>query len=230
MTTKQPTELVSSGVEALVSHLRDDGIKKGQEEADRLLKNAKERAAAIVKSAEKEAQELLKKSKQDSKQFQRAIEEEIRVAARDTVLTVKENLVRQFSENFKKLVTQSLTHQDLIRAMLLEILGKTKQEGTLDDKQAKKILLPDTVISLEQLRSNPKDLKKGSLAELIISLNTEMLEKGITLGVSKDLKAGFKIQLVGKEVEVDLSDEAFTEFLLQHLQPRFRAFLEGLLE
>lgn len=34
---------------------------------------------------------------------------------------------------------------------------------------------------------------------------------------------------MGQEVEVDLTDQAIAKLLLRHLQPRFRALLEGVI-
>ena len=49
----------SASVQVLINRLRDDGVKAGQEQADRLLKDAKDKAAQILAEAKAEADKLL---------------------------------------------------------------------------------------------------------------------------------------------------------------------------
>jgi V/A-type H+-transporting ATPase subunit E len=54
-----------------------------------------------------------------------------------------------------------------------------------------------------------------------------LLREGITLD-THDGK-GIRIRTSGEDTEIDLSDRALAELLLRHLQPRFRAILEGVI-
>jgi V/A-type H+-transporting ATPase subunit E len=44
------------------------------------------------------------------------------------------------------------------------------------------------------------------------------------------LQNGLRVRLVDKEVILDLSDRAVADAILEHLQPRFRALLEGIVK
>jgi V/A-type H+-transporting ATPase subunit E len=57
-----------------------------------------------------------------------------------------------------------------------------------------------------------------------------MLREGVSFGVAKDNQGGLKLKLVDQEVILDMSDEALAETILEHLQPRFRALLEGMVK
>jgi V/A-type H+-transporting ATPase subunit E len=48
--------------------------------------------------------------------------------------------------------------------------------------------------------------------------------------VTKDNQGGLKLRLVDREVILDMSDRAIAEAILEHLQPRFRALLEGMVK
>ena len=39
---------------------------------------------------------------------------------------------------------------------------------------------------------------------------------------------GIRVRLLDDDLEIDLTDEAIAELLLEHLQPRFRAVLTGM--
>jgi len=64
-----------------------------------------------------------------------------------------------------------------------------------------------------------------------VRLNSQsMLRDGVTFGFAKDQTGGLKIKLVDREIELDLSDQAVADAILVHLQPRFRALLEGVVK
>jgi V/A-type H+-transporting ATPase subunit E len=50
----------------------------------------------------------------------------------------------------------------------------------------------------------------------------------VALEVTPETRPGIRIRLVDRDVEIDLTDASVAALLLQHLQPRFRAFLEGM--
>ena len=55
----------------------------------------------------------------------------------------------------------------------------------------------------------------------------ELLRDGVVIREGDDRQPGIRIRLVEDEVTIDLTSEALTQLLLEHLLPRFRAVLEG---
>jgi V/A-type H+-transporting ATPase subunit E len=55
-----------------------------------------------------------------------------------------------------------------------------------------------------------------------------MIREGVDFGISQEDGGGFHLRLRNGEIELDLSDRALADLLLEHLQPRFRALLEGI--
>ena len=54
-----------------------------------------------------------------------------------------------------------------------------------------------------------------------------MLREGVDLKPSEDMSGGIRIQMVGEDLEIDLSEKAISELLLEFLLPRYRAILSG---
>ena len=75
------------------------------------------------------------------------------------------------------------------------------------------------------VRADLQDSPLGRFANLVAS---DMLRQGVTLSSSPNVKAGIKVRLTDKGIDLDLSDNAIADLLMQHLQPRFRALLEGI--
>jgi len=73
-------------------------------------------------------------------------------------------------------------------------------------------------------------LRRGKLTHFVLGLSDEILRKGVTFSASDEHESGIRIHMVDKDVSLDLTDEAIAALLLEHLQPRFRAILEGIVK
>ncbi|WP_253264762.1 hypothetical protein [Legionella longbeachae] len=82
------------------------------------------------------------------------------------------------------------------------------------------------------VRKKPELLEKDPLKTLVQSLTRQMLREGISISMAqeKSITAGIKVHLVDEEIVLDLTEDAVSRLLIKHMQPRFRALLEGLLQ
>lgn len=220
-------EMTSRGVDTLVAKLRDNGVAAGKEESDRLIADAKKKAAKIVASAETDAEKHLADARKAADRYRSAGEEALSTAMRDAVLTMKSGLMSQFEADVKRMVSTSAADPELIKQMIVELAGRVRK-ATGSGKNTE-IILPSEILSSDSIADNPEDIKSGKLTKFVLGLSQDMLEKGVTLHASDDFQTGIRARVTGKDVEIDLSDEAITSLLMQHLQPRFRAVMEGVI-
>lgn len=64
--TNTQSHIASSGVEALIDRLRNEGVTAGQEKAQDLVTNAQKHAEWIIEKAELEAKELIDKAHKEA--------------------------------------------------------------------------------------------------------------------------------------------------------------------
>ena len=57
------TTKMASGVQELISRLRDEGVEAGRQKSDQILREAQEQASRIVAQANAEAEETLSKAR-----------------------------------------------------------------------------------------------------------------------------------------------------------------------
>jgi V/A-type H+-transporting ATPase subunit E len=218
----------SSGIEILINRLHKEGVEKGRTEAKEILNQASIDAKNILHKANTQAQKELEKSKKESDAYEIAGKEALKTAMRDMVLELKSKLVSGFSADVKRLVSHQLQDPEVLKKMILEVAGNTK--NTINEKQNINILLPVHTLGLEELREDPDALKDSPLTEFVFGLTKQMLEEGVSFSASNEVSNGLKIQLEKQSVILDLTEKAVSELLLQHLQPRFRAILEGVIK
>jgi V/A-type H+-transporting ATPase subunit E len=219
--------LASSGVEALIERLRAEGVDMGRTAAAKIEEDARSRAAEIVRQAEERAARLVADARQESRMLQKGGEEALRIAMRDTVLHLKGQLMEHFSTEVRRLIAVAMDQEDFLRKLILEVAGRAREQTGLDSGQSVEVLLPRALVGLEELRRKPLELREGSLSHFVLSVAGNVLAEGVTFGAAGDDARGIRLHLEGKNVQIELTDEAVASLLLQHLQPRFRAILEG---
>ena len=217
----------SSGIEALIDQLKDQGVQKGRDEAAQILKDAQAEAKLLLKQAQDEAEQLKTKAKREAAQRQQAGEDALKMAARDLLLDVKESLARSFTDQVERLIKQQMDSQEFMQRMILELVGRVRDQSEINAADQVEVLLPAQFIGLDELRRNASEYKEGRLSQFVQSLSADLLREGVSFNSHQG--EGIRVRLLDKEVEVDLTDKAIAQLLLLHLQPRFRALLEGVI-
>jgi len=220
----------SQGIDALIARLREQGVSAGREQAEKIVAEARAMAKEIVDKAREEAKKHIEASHKEADAFQSAGVAAIQMAMRDTILDMKSHLMQQFSSDVKRLVSRNLQDEALLRQMILEVAGRARESVDAAGASELEIVLPEEVVGLNELRNNPDELRRGKLTHFVLGLSDEILRKGVTFSASDEHESGVRIHMVDKDVSLDLTDEAIAALLLEHLQPRFRAILEGIVK
>ena len=223
-------QATASGLESLIARLREEGVTAGHAEAQRLVADAQSRAHRILEKAEAESKSMVDAARRESESLRRAGEEALRVAARDAVLDLKDQLERRFAADVGKTVSEALRDPELLQRMILEVVGRARTEGAVDRAKEMELLLPREAVGLDELRRRPEELREGTLAHFVAAIAGDMLREGVTFLRSEDESGGIRLKLTDRAVSLDLSDQAVAQAILMHLQPRFRALLEGVVQ
>ncbi len=229
MTSKQ-SHIASSGVEALIERLRNEGIEAGQKKSEDLVSNAQKRAEWIIAEAENEAKELIEIAKNEANALKLAGEEALKLARRDALLKLRDTLLGSFGDEVMRVVGKQMLDQHFTEKLILALAGIVREKTALDDHKKLVITLPEDIMGVEELRKNPEELNKGVLSHYTASIAANFLREGVIFEVSDDIKAGLTIRLVDDVMEIDFTDEAVAALLLEHIQPRFRALLQGIVK
>ncbi|GJQ60789.1 MAG: hypothetical protein D8M57_17200 [Candidatus Scalindua sp. AMX11] len=199
---------ITSGVQELITRLKDNGVKAGQDEAQRMIKEAQEKAINIVAQARSEAKEILESTRAEIEIEKKAAIESLRIAIRDTELMLESKLKERFADHVKHLISRELEDQELLKQLILKIAASSCSRIT-EDKE------------LELL------LSKEKLDPLVLEMSGTVLRKGVEIKQSETDKAGILIRMKDEDLEIDLSDNALSEILLKYMLPRYKAILTG---
>lgn len=221
--------LAASGVEGLIAQLYNEGVQAGEDEKVKILEAANVEAERIKKDAQKEADKIVEKAKKESEKIKKSTDSALKVSANNLILKIKEIISEKFSNALLRLTSEQMKEEEFVKQLILVVAARARKDAQFDNEDQMEVILPREIVDTAELSRHPEKVKKGTLGHLVLDVSGELLREGIEFSASDDISSGLKIKLPVRDMEVDLSDKAVTELLLQHLQPRFRAFLEGVM-
>jgi V/A-type H+-transporting ATPase subunit E len=217
----------AAGVEALIERLREEGVARGRDEAARIEGEAQQRATALEREAQLEAERILDKARREAASLKTAGEDALRLAMRDTVLELQAALTREVNDKVRRLISTELKREEFLQQLILEVARRGRDEVGIGADDELEVVLPRELVSLEELRHNPLELREGSLSHFVVAVASEVLGDGVRFTVAEDEIRGIRIRLEDRHLEIDLTEKKVAELIIDHLQPRFRAILEG---
>ncbi|MBT5967619.1 MAG: hypothetical protein HOG60_10085, partial [Gammaproteobacteria bacterium] len=200
------------------------------EKAESIVLDAQKRAEWIIEEAELEAQLLVTEAKNKSDALRIAGEDALKLATRDALLKLRDTLLGSFSKEVQRVVGQKMDQEAFLERLILQLAGKVREQLDLDNKENISIFLPNSPVGVEELKNNPEELKLGTLTHFTAAIAADMLRKGVSINVADDLGTGLSVRLVDDDMVIDFTDQTLTALLLEHLQPRFRTLLQGIVK
>lgn len=218
--------VVSVGVQELIEKLRNQGVDSGRQEASKIISDAEAKAAEMIADAESRASAIVGKARAEADFITKAGKEALQLAERNAILELKDYLLEKFSDQIRVIVSQSMKGDKLLEKMILEVAGQNNLRGENNIE----VILPKEVIGVDELCNNPELLRADGLLAFVMRRASEVLQDGVTFTVAGANQSGIAFRLKDKDILVELTDEAVAAVLLKHLQPRFRALLEGTIQ
>lgn len=222
--------MTSSGVDALIERLKEQGIAAGQEKAESIVLDAQKRAEWIINEATLEAQLLINDANAEAEAIKVAGEDALKLATRDAFLKLRDALSGSFKREVMRVVGKKMAEKKFLEKLILTLAGQVRNKTGLDQAKHIVIQLPEDVAATDDLHRNTEELQDGALSHFVVDLATDLLRAGITLDVSGELNSGLLLKLKDDNIVIDFTDEAVAALLLEHLQPRFHALLEGIIK
>jgi len=211
----KPTANATAGVQELINRLKNDGVEEGKHQADALLAAAKKQAAAIVAAAHAEADTITRDAQHQAERTEANGLRSLSLASRDASLHLKEQLQREFRGWIGGLVREQLDSPQF----LADVIGQLASHAgaALGDGSQAPTAGVATILTPDGQTAAIDKFVKGQAAA--------MFRSGVTVQPNPAVSHGFRIQIRGKEVEVDFTDEAVTAAMMRFLAPKFRQLI-----
>lgn len=190
----------------IIDKIKNNGVKSGQEEAARIVAEARDKASAMIRKAEEDAERIRNHTEAEVQMMHNSGKDALRQAGRDLILMVKGEIKSIFSRLLKREVRDALSVEVLANVIVVAVRGISEQEG-ID------ILIPAEALSeIEPV--------------LMARLSTE-IASGMEIRPYKGLDAGFRISMKDGSAFYDFSDKEIAAMLSRHLNPRLTSLLSS---
>ena len=184
-------------LQQLTQKLYDEGLEKGRAEAERLVSEAKSEAAKII--ADAKAEDTAKNSMT-----------EIALAGKQAVARIKEEISSLIAaESTFSAVKAANLDPEFVKAMLLSVARNWN--GASSSKVELQALLPEA--------------ERAKFDAAFAAAAKELLEAGIEVGYSKEVRTGFKVGAKGGSYYISFSDDDFEALLKEYLRGKISELL-----
>jgi len=191
-------------LQELTRKLYDEGLEKGRAEAERLVADAKTRAAKIEADARAQAENVLRQAQAKAEDVEKNTLTEIALAGKQAVARIKSEIAGMIvATSIDAGVKEAAIDPAFIKEMLLAV-AKNWTSNTSDVSLS--ALLPEA--------------KKAELDAAIAGSAAELLAAGVEVGYSAEVKNGFKVGAKNGGYYISFTDESFYALLKEYLRDK----------
>lgn len=192
---------MNAKLQELTDKLYQEGVQKGQSEAEKILTDAKAQASKIIAEAKAEAENRLAEGQKKSDELRSNVQAELQMATRQCITSLKQQITGLIATKVASgAVAEALNSREFL-AGVIQSVAKNWQtaEGTV-------IQLPANLDA---------DIRKFLETQI-----SSALAGGVTVEYVKDIKTGFLIQPADGSYKVSFTEESITGFFKEFLRPK----------
>ena len=189
---------MSEDLQSLLEKINREGVEKARNEADKIIADAKAKAADIVKTANAEATKAKADAEKAAADYAARAAETVRQAERDTILKIESSVTALLEKVLKANVDTALADEKTVASLVAEAIK-------------------DLVGSVE-VAAAPK---------LAAALKAQLASKGnITVVMDDTLGTGFSVKTDGGRVEHAFTGDVIADELAKRLRPDLAKLLK----
>jgi len=199
---------MTDSLNALLLRLQQDGVDKGQQQAQEVLRTAKTEADRIVADAKQQAMRITADATAEAERLAVRGKASMQQAARDVVLSIGHSIEKAVNRLVSERTSAALDGPAVI-ALLQRLMDAFVEHGRVTGAI-------DVVVGSEQ----KKAMTDAALAGL-----REKLEHGLTFHVQPGLGHGFQVRMGKGGVTHDFTDKAAAAAIAELVTPEIAAIV-----
>ena len=195
---------MQSKLQELTEKIFQEGVEKGNAEAEQILKSANSEAKEIIEKAKKDADNILKDAQKKAGELKNNTESEIRLSGKQSLNALKQQIVDTVNNEITSAaIKDAFSDKNFIRKIIETLLSSWAGSGQSMDLT---LLLSE------------KDEK--NLSAFFKKEAKKYLDKGVTVNFDSTLKNGFQLGPKDGSYKVSFTEEDFINFFKHYLRPK----------
>lgn len=197
-------------LQELTEKIFQEGVERGNQEAEQIIAKAREEAASINRKATAEAEKIIEQAKQKALDIQNKAQSELKLSSRQALNNLKQQITelivaKTIETDIKKVFEDTSYLKELILAIVQK--WNPSSDGNLN---------LDLILQAD---------KESELKGFIESKAKALLAKGLTLQFTGKLKNGFEISPSDGSFKISFTDEDFSRYFSDYVRPNIATLL-----
>lgn len=190
---------MDSKIQELTEKIYREGVEKGNEEAGRIVADAKEKEAGMLREAHTEADAIVEQARREADELRKNTEAELRMYAAQAVEALKTEVADLVTDRVvRKEVKAATGDADFMRQMMLEIAREWAKNG--------------------EMTIQTSDADK--LSAYFKAKAAELLQGGVRIEEVNGHKTSFAIAPADGSFKVQFGEAEFVEYFKEFLRPQ----------
>ncbi|SCA63163.1 V-type ATP synthase subunit E [Chlamydiales bacterium SCGC AG-110-M15] len=195
-------------IQHICAVLKDETLKPAQEEAKRIISEAKAERERIIEEAEANADKLVTAARESISRERSIFQSSLHQACRQGLESLRQDIENKlFNQELAEMLETGGSSAETVSKLINAIVGAIDKEGVGADISAQ---IPST-LSLSSVNS--------LLAE---NISKKLRQNTVDVG---SFKGGARVKIHDKRVSIDITDDAMKELLKSYLSKDFRKYL-----
>lgn len=190
---------MNNKIQELTEKLLNEGVEKGNAEAEKIVASANDKAAQIVADAKAKAEEIIAAAKKDAKGVEENTKNEIKMYAAQAVNALKSEIA-------------NVVCQKIVSETTAEVVGNKDFMNEFMLKMAEKWGAGENIVI--------STADAASLKALFLKKAKSLLDKGVKIEQVNGQKALFTVQPADGSYKVNFGEAEFEEYFKNFLRPQ----------
>lgn len=186
-------------IQELTDKIYREGVEKGNDEAEKIIKKAQEEAAKIISDANKEAESIITASRKSGGELMENTKSELKLFAGQAVNALKSEIASLLTnETVSGSVRNFTNDKDFLNKFIVSLASKWSDDEPI-------------VISTADAES---------LKKYFASKAKDLLDKGVTINQVNGMKTLFSVSPSDGSYKVNFGEEEFENYFKSFLRPQ----------
>jgi len=191
-------------LQELTEKIYQEGISKGNEEAERIISVARAESEKMIKRAEKEAIAIIAGADKEAEELMEKSLSGLKISFQHAMSTLKQEIERVIICKIIEDPVSEVFSDNRFVAHLIEIVADKWSPGNLE--AGIEIYVPEEMIN--------------EIEQYLSTKTTKALSEGIILHPVKSMVKGFEIRPYGKDYKISVTERDFGSYIKEILRPK----------
>ena len=199
-------------LQELTDRLYNEGLSKGKQEGEELLRKAHEEADAIVAEAKAEAERIIAQANKEAEELKTKVTADVKMAATQSIAVTKQEIEQMVvTQTAQQGVKANMGNTEFVKDLIMSVIRAFNPQNA--SPVGLDLILPEAM--------------KAQVEPFVQNEIAQQFKGEVKVDYSKKMNGGFKVAPRDGGYMLQFTDEEFTQLIANYLRPATKKILFG---